>query len=161
MADRTKILDSIYSSIKNSDQKASSMLTAVGVIFAFSIFPINNLQQKNEKIRTVIIVFAIIYFMLFILLIGILLCAIYPRRKNRIDDKYLYNMYSEDVYKAVKNNCLEDLINKNASDDVVNDQIIQLSKIAHTKETLLRLSVYLSIIFSFVLVVLCCLTQFD
>lgn len=139
-------LDSIQDTIKNSDNKAASLMTAAGIIFGLSAFSINELQNKTNCVQnTLIYIFGTLYVICFIVLIFFLVLIVLPRRKNKVEKQnkaLFYKNYSEDVKEVIKDKGLSELIYKETQLDILEDQIKKCARISHKKETLLRLSVW-------------------
>lgn len=155
MTSKKEILEAIQNTTSNYDNKAASLLTAIGIIFGFSLFSLGELSGKGGVIRTLIIVVGSLYLLTFVFSISILILIIFPRRKRiqyKNQPSYYYNYYNEDIYKKINSDDFSAFISKDASNDMIEDQIKQCSRIAHIKETLLRVSV-VSIIFLSILLV--------
>ena len=153
--DYLKSLTASLSTISNCDNKATSLLTAVGIVFGFSMFSTQELLNKCGIIKLLIIIFGIGYLSVFIATIVLLVLIIFPRRrtmkqrKNAID----YACYPEDLYKHYKANDLEAFLDSNSDNEkAILDQIRNCSRIAHIKETLLRIVAFLIIAFACLLV---------
>jgi hypothetical protein len=149
-------LASIQNTISNCDNKASVLLTAVGVVFGFSMFSTQELVNKSGAIKTLVIIVGALYLLSFLATIVTLVMIVFPRGRNKeergrqIDSR----SYPEDLYKHYKNGDFEDFLSGEDSDEVIVDQIKVCSRIAHTKELLLRLATVSIITFSFLLVFL-------
>lgn len=155
-ADET--LSALFSTIKNSDEKAVALLTAAGIIFGLSAFSLEILKDKTNNVHKIFInVFGCTYLVLFVLLVTLLVLVIFPRRKALKDGKNVtlwYKNYGEDVQKAIDNEKLKELLYKEPQLEVVEDQIIRCSKISRRKETLLRFSVWVLVALTICLAVL-------
>ena len=150
-----KVLEAVQGTIRNSDIKASSLLSAVGIIFGLSAFTISELQGKENNIQQLLIyIFGALYVVIFFVLITLLVLIVLPRRKNKkqfLNTELAYKYYGEDIYKAIVSNELNNLLTKSISKETVVDQIKICTKISHTKENLLIASVGLTICFAFCL----------
>ena len=156
MNNKKEVLDSIQGYIANFDNKATSLLTAIGVIFGFSLFSIGELGGKVGAIKTLIIVIGVLYLLTFTVSIISLVIIIFPRKKwvSANLDHYDYNHYYEDIYKKRNNKDFAFFINEESNEDVLLDQIKQCSRIAHIKSLLLKVSVVSIICMSITLVTL-------
>lgn len=139
-------LSSILGTIKNSDEKAASLLTAAGIIFGLSAFSLDMLTGKTNDVQKVFInIFGCAYIVCFIALIALLVLVIFPRRKSINDSKktaLYYKNYGEDVQRAINQNSLKTLLYTEPSLEVIEDQIVRCSKISRWKENFLRVSVW-------------------
>lgn len=149
-------LDAVQNTISNCDSKASVLLTAVGVVFGFSIFSVQELANKSGTIKTLVIVFGILYLLSFLAAIVSLVLIVFPRGRNKEERKRQidYRLYPEDLFKHSKEGDLKEFLSKEDNKDVVIEQIKVCSRIAHTKEVLLRLATISITIFSLLLVFL-------
>lgn len=153
-------LESLITTISNYDNKAGTLLAAVGVTFGFSLFSIGEVLAKTGTIRVVINVLGILYFITFVGCILSLALVVFPRRrtKKEKENKVEYQLYLGDLYQHLKARDLEAFLNSGISKDAVIDQIKVCSRIARTKETLLRIFSVLIVVFSLLLVsILVCL----
>ena len=133
----------LQQTICNYDNKATSLLTAVGVIFGFSMFSIGELKTENGLIRLLIIIFGILYLLSFVISILFLTFIIFPRKKSRLkrqNNNLDCNIYSEDVYKRIKKEDFKGFISVEVTEEVLTDQINECARIAHVKFLLLRLA---------------------
>ena len=139
------ILSSIQKSIEISDNKAASLLTAIGIIFGLSAFSISELHSKssNQAQFVCICVFGIAYLISFLVSITLLVSVIFPRRKHRKDrSSHFYKRYSEDVYRSFQSKTAGEILGGPTPNEVLLLQIERCSQISHWKETLLRCSVF-------------------
>lgn len=142
-------LDAIQATIKNSDEKAVALLTATGILFGLSAFSLDLLKDKTNEVQKVFInIFGCAYLVCFVALIALLVLTIFPRRKKaeslKKTDLY-YKNYGEDVQRVIDGKQLKELIYKEPTLAVLENQIVDCSKISRIKETLLRISVWLLI----------------
>ena len=151
-----KCLDSVIATISNCDNKANSFLTAVGIVFGFSMFSIQELLGKNGAVETLIIVFGILYLLCFISTIVLLVLIVFPRRRNKIEKsrKIDCQYYSEDLYRHLSADDIETFVVEDVKTDAIVDQIKNCTRIAHIKESLLRVATILIILFALFLVCL-------
>ena len=149
-------LASVQSTIGNCDNKASVLLTAVGVVFGFSMFSTQELAGKSGTIKTLVIIVGVLYLLSFLATIVSLVMIVFPRGRNKEERERQIDsrLYPEDLYKHFKKGDLEDFLSKDDGDEVGIDQIKVCSRIAHTKEVLLRLATVSIIVFSLLLVFL-------
>lgn len=153
---KKEILESNFKTISNCDSKAASLLTAVGIIFSFSMFSISDLSNTNGWVLKLIHIFGIAYIVVFIAIISILVSIIFPRRRNKKEKKVKveYQLYSEDLFNHIKKNDFENFVDVKNNDKGLLDQIKVCTRIAHTKENLLMVSSLLTIVFAIILTAL-------
>ena len=149
-------LSAIQSTIANYDNKAGVLLTAVGIVFGFSLFSIQELSKKPDVVKVFCYVFGILYLLAFVASLILLVLIVFPRGRNKKEEKNKteYPLYSRDLYNHVKNGDVDSFIKDGNSDNAVLDQIKVCSRIAHTKEALLKASVVSIIAFTICLVAL-------
>ncbi len=149
-------LASVQNTISNCDNKASVLLNAVGVVFGFSIFSVQELANKSGVIKTLVFIVGALYLLSFLVAIVSLVIIVFPRGRNREERKRQidYCLYPEDLFKHSKEEDLKEFLSKEDDEDVVIEQIKVCSRIAHTKEVLLRLATISITIFSLLLVFL-------
>ena len=149
-------LESIRSTISNCDNKANAFLTVVGIIFGFSMFSIQELSEKSEPTIILVMIFGILYLLTFLTSIVLLIMIVFPRRKNRVEKIRAidYSHYTEDLNKHSKNDDLESFAVEDIKVEAVVDQVKICTRIAHTKENLLRASTILLIAFAAFLICL-------
>lgn len=147
-------LAAVNNTIVNCDNKASVLLTAVGIVFGFSMFSAQELANKSGTIKTLVIVFGILYLLSFLAAIVSLVLIVFPRGRNKEERKRQidYPLYPEDVIKHVKKEDLEDFLSKEDNKEAIIDQVRICARIAHTKQLLLRLATISIIVFSLLLV---------
>ena len=149
-----EILSALSATITNCDSKASALLSAVGIVFGFSIFSISEIQNKCWNTRIWIYIIGTLYLLAFMATIVLLTLTIFPRRRTKKERQRMieYNRYHEDLFQHLKTDDMADFVKKEPSDDAVVDQIINCTRIAHTKENFLRASSVFIGVFSFLLV---------
>ncbi len=149
-------LSAIQSTIANYDNKAGVLLTAVGIVFGFSLFSIQEFSNKTDVAKVFCHIFGILYLLAFVTSLILLVLIVFPRGRNKKEEKNKteYSLYSEDLYNHVKNDNVDSFIKDGNSDGAVLDQIKVCSRIAHTKEFLLKAAVVSIIIFTVCLVAL-------
>lgn len=131
-------LSALYGTISSFDNKASSLLTATGVIFAFSTFSIDNLLKTSGYtiLNVFMYIFGGLYIALFVATIIVLSSIIFPRTRKKSEiDGLIFNRYYLDIY-LNKNN--EEFLKAEPSEDVLISQIKINSRIAHNKHILLK-----------------------
>lgn len=140
-----KILESLDRTIKNCDKKATSILAALGIVFGFSLFSAQPISNSTGNIRIALLVFACAYILLFSVSFLILIYIVFPRRMK--NDKLAgipdYPGYSEHVYEHVLKKDLGTFIKTPLDEQAIIQQISTCSKIAHKKEMLLKISIFL------------------
>lgn len=149
-------LSAIQSTIANYDNKAGVLLTAVGIVFGFSLFSIEELSKKTDVVKVLCYIFGALYLLAFVTSLILLVLIVFPRGRNKKEEKNKieYNLYSEDLYNHVKNDNVDLFIKDGNSDSAALDQIKVCSRIAHTKGVLLKAAVKSIIAFTICLVVL-------
>lgn len=149
-------LSAIQNTIANYDNKAGVLLTAVGIVFGFSLFSIQELSKKPDIVKVFCYVFGILYLLAFVTSLILLVLIVFPRGRNKKEEKNKteYSLYSEDLYNHVKNDNTDSFIKEGNNNSAVLDQIKVCSRIAHTKEVLLKAAVISIITFTACLVAL-------
>lgn len=149
-------LAAIQNTIANYDNKAGVLLTAVGIVFGFSLFSIQELSNKIEAIKVFCYIFGILYLLALVTSLILLVLIVFPRGRNKKEkeNKTEYPLYSEDLYNHVKKGDIDSFIKDGNTDNAVLDQIKVCSRIAHTKEFLLKAAVISIIAFTICLVAL-------
>lgn len=149
-------LSAIQGTIANYDNKAGVLLTAVGIVFGFSLFSIQELSNKTDAAKVFCYVFGILYLLAFVTSLILLVLIVFPRGRNKKEkeNEAEYHLYSEDLYNHVKNGDIGSFIKEGNNDSAVLDQIRVCSRIAHTKEALLKAVVISIIAFTICLVAL-------
>ena len=149
-------LSAVNGTIANYDNKAGVLLTAVGIVFGFSLFSIQELSNKTDVAKVFCYVFGILYLLAFVTSLILLVLIVFPRGRNKKEkkNKIEYPLYSGDLYNHVKKGDAESFIKDGNSDNAVLDQIRVCSRIAHTKEILLKAGATSIIVFTVCLVAL-------
>lgn len=137
-----KILDSVQTTISNCDNKAMLFLTAIGLVFGLSSFSTDSLYNKQDSLKIAIIIIGLLYLLTFICSVVLLILVVYPRGKNKKEskNKKYYQCYSEDLYYHLKNGSIDNFANSELCEDAIIDQIKVCTRIAHLKQTLLKIS---------------------
>lgn len=156
---KKSILDSIQHTIENCDNKASHLLTAVGIIFGFSIFSIEQIVTKQGIVRIAIGYVGALYLLTFLGSITLLVLVVYPRNKKRKDSSLDYNRHSEDLFVRLDDPNLESFIDTENTNAII-DQIKECTKIAHIKTILLKIASIIIVVFGLLLVSLVVLLFF-
>lgn len=131
-------LNSIQNSIASFDNKATSLLTAVGIIFSFSLLSLDTLEGKELSVWFYIS--AGLYLLSFLVSIVCLILVIVPRGKTKKEKEIKYNLYQRDIYECLDNKDFNDFIKKEPTDEVILSQVKSCVKIAHIKEILLLIA---------------------
>lgn len=149
-------LFAIQGTIANYDNKAGVLLTAVGIVFGFSLFSIQELSNKTDIVKTFCYVFGSLYLLAFVTSLILLVLIVFPRGRNKKEEKNKteYLFYSDDLYNHVKSGDVDSFVKNGNSDNAVLDQIKVCSRIARTKEVLLKAAVISIIAFTVCLVAL-------
>lgn len=151
-----EILFSLHQTISNYDNKAIALLSAVGIVFGFSMFSLNELINRCGVIKVLTMIVGSSYLLCFVVTIALLVLIIFPRRRNREEKKRAkeYKFYSEDLYKHLKIGDICDFTSCDGEEDALVDQIMNCTRITHIKETLLRIGTIFIIIFASLLILL-------
>ena len=149
-------LSAVQSTIANYDNKASALLTAVGIVFGFSLFSVQELSNKTDTVKVFCYIFGILYLLAFVTSLILLVLIVFPRRRNKKEkeNKIDYPLYNEDLYEHLNKGDIDTFVKDGYKDDATLDQIKVCSRICHTKETLLRAAVISIIVFTVCLVAL-------
>ena len=149
-------LSAIQNTIANYDNKAGVLLTAVGIVFGFSLFSIQELANKSDTVKVFCYIFGILYLLAFVTSLILLVLIVFPRGRNKKEEenKAEYPLYSEDLYSHVKNGDVDSFIKEGNNDSAILDQIKVCSRIAHTMEGLLKAAVISTVAFTVCLVAL-------
>lgn len=149
-------LESLLVTITNYDSKAGTLLTAVGIVFGFSLFSIQELSNKTDTVKVFCYLFGILYLLAFVTSLILLVLIVFPRGRNKKEEenKTEYPLYSEDLYNHVKNGDIDSFIKEGINDSAVLDQIKACSRITHIKEVLLKAAVISIVVFTVCLVAL-------
>ena len=149
-------LSSLHNTISNCDNKAGVLLTAVGIVFGFSLFSVRELSEKTGLVKTLSYIFGLLYILFFVISLILLVLIVIPRRRNKkeSENKIEYPFYSEDLYNHSEKEDLIEFIRNGSNEKSLVDQIKICCRISHEKETLLRYSVFSIILFSLFLVAL-------
>ena len=155
----TKYKDSlsvVNGTIANYDNKAGVLLTAVGIVFGFSLFSVQELSSKQDAVKVCSYIFGILYLVAFVTSIILLVLIVFPRRRNKKEkeNKIDYPLYTEDLYEHLNKGDIDTFVKDGFKDDAILDQIKVCTRIAHTKEKLLRAAVGFIIAFAICLVAL-------
>lgn len=149
-------LTAVNGTIANYDNKAGVLLTAVGIVFGFSLFSVQELSNKQDAVKVCSYIFGILYLVAFVTSIILLVLIVFPRRRNKKEkeNKIDYPLYTEDLYEHLNKGDIDTFVKDGYKDDAILDQIKTCTRIAHTKEKLLRAAVGFIIAFAVCLVAL-------
>lgn len=149
-------LSAIQGTIANYDNKAGVLLTAVGIVFGFSLFSIQELSDKTDVVKVFCYIFGALYLLAFVTSLILLVLIVFPRGRNKKEEKNKteYSLYSDDLYNHVKNGDIDSFIKDGNGDGAVLDQIKVCGRIAHAKEVILKAAVISIIAFTVCLVTL-------
>lgn len=131
-------LECIQKSIASFDNKATSLLTAVGIIFSFSLLSLDTLDGKELSVWFYIS--AGLYLLSFLVSIVCLILVIVPRGKNKKEKEIKCNLYQRDVYESLDDKNFKDFIEKESADEVILSQVRSCVRIAHIKELFLLIA---------------------
>ena len=149
-------LSAVQGTIANYDNKAGVLLTAVGIVFGFSLFSIQELSNKTDVVKVFCYIFGILYLLAFVTSLILLVLIVFPRRRSKKEkeSKIDYPLYNEDLYEHLKQGDTDTFVKNGYKYDASLDQIKTCSRICHTKEVLLRTAVVSIIVFTICLVAL-------
>ena len=149
-------LSAVNGTIANYDNKAGVLLTAVGIVFGFSLFSVQELSSKQDAVKVCSYIFGILYLVAFVTSIILLVLIVFPRRRNQKEkeNKIDYPLYTEDLYEHLNKGDIDTFVKDGYKDDAILDQIKVCTRIAHTKERLLRAAAGFIIAFAVCLVAL-------
>ena len=149
-------LSAVQNTIANYDNKAGVLLTAVGIVFGFSLFSIQELSNKTDVVKAFCYIFGALYLLAFVTSLILLVLIVFPRGRNKKEkeNKIEYPLYSEDLHNHIDKGDLDLFVAERNCDSAVLDQIKVCSRIAHTKEALLKVAVASIIAFTICLVAL-------
>lgn len=158
MSNETKkeVLDGIQSQISSFDNKASILLTVVGIVFALAIsfleiFNQDFFKELNQISKVWFYIIFISFIVITSLLITLLILVIVPR-KHKGKNKYP-NFYS-DIDKMQKDEFIRLIEEYETSDDLIVEQIKINSKICNRKHLFVKISTILFGPFIAILIVL-------
>ena len=149
-------LSAIQGTIANYDNKAGVLLTAVGIVFGFSLFSIQELSNKTDVAKVFCYIFGTLYLLAFVTSLILLVLIVFPRGRDKKEEKNKteYPLYSDDLYNHVKSGDIDSFIKDGNSDNAILEQIKVCSRIARTKEILLKIAVLSIVTFTVCLVAL-------
>lgn len=136
-----EILDAIQNHIRLQDTKAEGLLTAIGIIFSFSMFSIDAIINKSSNIKILIYIFGALYLLSFLISIILLIVSLFPMRRKE-DKELLFPLYAIDIYKMNTKDDFNKQIRKEINEDVLLSQIKACSKISYIKENCVRFSAF-------------------
>ena len=158
-----EILSGISNQISSFDNKASILISAIGIVFALSLSFLDVFCDEDFLLKSQN--FIIVYYILFILfiintiiVIGSYILVIIPRKK--IGNKKYANYYNDIAELDINDHKdYDDLLEDYTKNDILlTEQIIINSKICKTKHTFLKVGIISLIPFSMLLLVLIVLT---
>jgi len=157
MEDKEKeILDDVQAQISSFDNKASILLSVVGIIFALTlsfldVFHAEYFIARNKSFRILYTVTFIMYILTTISIIISLLFVILPRKHKSLIN---YPNYFADVNMMNKDELIEKIKMYNNDSNMIVDQIRINSKICSAKQKWLKLGMYLFVPFVLFIVVM-------
>lgn len=161
--EKNEILSGISNQISSFDNKASILISAIGIVFALSLSFLDVFCEEEFLLKSPI--FKTFYYILFILfifntiiVIGSYILVIIPRKKigNNKYANYYNDIADLDIYGHKEYDDLLEDYTKN--DNLLTEQIIINSKICKTKHLFLKVGIISLIPFSILLLVLIVLT---
>ena len=149
-------MSAVQNTIASYDNKAGVLLAALGIVFGFSLFSVQELSGKTGSTQIVIFVFGILYLLAFVASIIFLVLIVYPRTRNKEEKKRKidHSLYFIDLYEHSLKGDLDVFVKKGNNDEALLQQIEVCSRIANTKEKLLKASVISITVFTLCLVAL-------
>ena len=161
--EKHEILSGISNQISSFDNKASILISAIGILFALSLSFLDVFCEEKFLLKSPI--FKTFYYILFILfifntiiVIGSYILVIMPRKK--IGNKKYANYYNDIAELDIDDHeKYDDLLeNYTKNDKLLTEQIIINSKICKNKHKFLKIGIISLIPFSMLLLVLIVLT---
>lgn len=149
-------LVAVNDTIANCDNKASALLAAVGIVFGFSLFSVQELSNKQDVVKTLSYIFGILYLIAFVISIILLVSIVFPRRRKKKEriKGIGYPLYSEGLYEHILKGDIDSFVEGGYKNDALLEQIKICVRIAHIKENLLRVAVWFIASFTISLVAL-------
>ena len=161
--EKHEILSGISNQISSFDNKASILISAIGILFALSLSFLDVFCEEEFLLKSPIFkTFYYILFILFILntiiVIGSYILVIIPRKK--IGNKKYANYYNDIAELDIDDHKdYDDLLEDYTKNDILlTEQIIINSKICKNKHKFLKIGIISLIPFSILLLVLIVLT---
>ena len=158
-----EILSGISNQISSFDNKASILISAIGIVFALSlsfldVFCDEDFLLKSQNFKTVYYILFILFIINTIIVIGSYIFVIMPRKK--IGNKKYANYYNDIAELDIDDHKdYDDLLEDYTKNDkLLTEQIIINSKICKNKHKFLKIGIISLIPFSILLVVLIVLT---
>ena len=162
MDNEKEILNGVQSQISSFDNKASILLSVVGIIFGLTlsfldVFHAEFFEQQSSCFRNWYSTLFILYVLVTIVLIIFLILVIFPRKnKNGLKSPDYYldinSLTKEELNEAIKKN--------NENNGMILDQIKNNSKICSTKHFWLKSSIILFLPFVLLIFVMILMTIF-
>lgn len=161
--EKQEILSGINYQISSFDNKASILISAIGIVFALSLSFLDVFCEEEFLLKSLI--FKTFYYILFILfifntiiVIGSYILVIMPRKK--IGNKKYANYYNDIAELDIDDHKdYDDLLEDYTENDILlTEQIIINSKICKNKHKFLKIGIISLIPFSILLLVLIVLT---
>lgn len=161
--EKHEILSEISNQISSFDNKASILISAIGILFALSlsfldVFCEEKFLLKSHNFKTFYYILFILFIINTIVVIGSYILVIIPRKK--IGNKKYANYYNDIAELDIDDHeKYDDLLeNYTKNDKLLTEQIIINSKICKNKHKFLKIGIISLIPFSILLLVLIVLT---
>lgn len=154
------VLDKIQDSIRNIDNKAASILTAIGIVFGLSTSLIEPMFRKTTMAitQTMSYITGGLYLASSSLCILFLVLTIYPRHKSKkFDRKTFYSEYYIDAHKYSDD---YSFLSAPPTTEQMHDQIKTCSEIAYKKNCYIKIAITLTSISIFFLTTTILLVSF-
>lgn len=157
------VLLGVNNQISSFDNKASILISAIGIVFALSlsfldVFCEEEFLLKSQNFKTFYYTLFILFIINTIIVLGSYILVIIPRKK--IGNKKYVNYYNDIAELNIDDHKkYDDLLEDYTKNDILlTEQIIINSKICKTKHTFLKVGIISLIPFSIFLLVLIILT---
>lgn len=162
MDNNKEILEGIQSQISFFDNKASILLSVVGIIFALTlsfldVFHSEFFLGKDTTFRNFYILLFICYILITLTLIIFLILVILPRKHNR---KEKYPNYYLDIKDLSKQDLKDAIKRYSEDDDMILEQIKINAEICMKKHKCLKLGIIFFIPFIICIVAMILMTMF-
>ncbi len=159
-----EILEGIQSQISSFDNKASILLSVVGIIFALTlsfldVFHSDTFLLRENAFRIWYSIIFVVYIIVTIVLIASLVWVIIPRSKSKDMTKRYYNYY-KDINEMSNEEFKKAILESNNNDDTLVDQIKMNSKICTHKHFCLKFGAIMFIPFILCMVVMILMVMF-
>lgn len=154
-----KSLVAVNDSIRNCDAKAGVLLTAVGIVFGFSLFSIDAITKSEGPRRFFALLLGGAYLLSFAVSLILLVLIVIPRGRNKREQlhKKDFPLYVDDIYEHASKGDLKEFVSGTVDEESLVEQIKVCSRIGRKKESYLIVASFTIIAFvvSLVSLVVC------